>query len=147
MTKKSLCLMNHRNLLGLFRGRHRRCSVKKGAPKKFPNFTGKYLCWSLFLIKHSGQKLHEKETPTLAFSCKICEIFKNIYESLLLFVSPQNTIANSSGEFGLDETLTDSIVSIFFKHNNFISSNAAISLIYKLQNVSLTFQLSFLLNF
>ena len=70
-----------------------------------------------------------------------------ICERLLLFVSPQNTIANSSGEFGLDETLTDSIVSIFFKHNNFISSNAAISLIYKLQNVSLTFQLSFLLNF
>ena len=34
-------------------------------------------------------------------------ILKNIYERLLLFVSRQNTIANSSGEFGPDETLTE----------------------------------------
>ena len=30
-----------------------------------------------------------------------------ICEGLLLFVSPQNTITNSSGEFGLDETSTE----------------------------------------
>ena len=29
----------------------RRCSVKKGAIKDFANFTGKHLCWSLFLIQ------------------------------------------------------------------------------------------------
>ena len=46
-----LMLMNHRDLLGLFRSSHRRCSVKKGVLKKFANFTGKHLCWSLFLIK------------------------------------------------------------------------------------------------
>ena len=34
-------------------------------------------------------------------------ILKNICEKLLLFVSPQNNIANSSGEFGLDKTLTE----------------------------------------
>ena len=39
-----------------------------------------------------------------------------ICERLLLFVSPQNTIANSSGEFGLDETSTERKVSIFLKH-------------------------------
>ena len=33
------------------RSSHRRCSVKKGVFKNFPNFTGKHLCQSLFLIK------------------------------------------------------------------------------------------------
>ena len=53
-------------------------------------------------------------------------VLKNIYERLLLFVSPQNTITNSGGGFGLDETSTECKVSIFFKRNNFIQSNAAI---------------------
>ena len=77
-------------------------------------------------------------------------ILKNICERMLLFVSPQNTIANSSGAFALDETLIECKVSIFFKHNNFIRSNAAISFICNhiiLNNVFLTFQLTFLLNF
>ena len=30
---------------------HRRCSVKRGVIKNCANFTGKHLCWSLFLIK------------------------------------------------------------------------------------------------
>ena len=64
-------------------------------------------------------------------SYEICEIFKarflkNIYERLLLFLVPQNTIANSGGEFGLDETSTECKVSIFFKRNNFFQSNAVI---------------------
>ena len=29
---------------------HRRCSVKQGVLKSFVNFTGKHLCWSLYLI-------------------------------------------------------------------------------------------------
>ena len=33
------------------RSSHWRCSVKKGVPKNFVNFTGNHLCWSLFLIK------------------------------------------------------------------------------------------------
>ena len=33
------------------RNNHRRCSVKKGVLENFTNFTGKLLCWSLFLIK------------------------------------------------------------------------------------------------
>ena len=43
--------------------------LKIGVLKNFANFTGKHLCWSLFLI----------ETPTQVFSCKICEIFKNFF--------------------------------------------------------------------
>ena len=38
-----------------------------------------------------------------------------ICEKLLLFVSSQNTITNSRGEFVLDETPGESKVSIFFK--------------------------------
>ena len=30
---------------------HQRCSVKKDVLKNFANFTGRHLCWSLFLIK------------------------------------------------------------------------------------------------
>ena len=35
-------------------------------------------------------------------------ILRNICEELLLFVSPQNTIANNRGAFALGETLTES---------------------------------------
>ena len=42
-------------------------------------------------------------------------ILKNICERLVLFVSPQNTITNSGGEFGLDDTSTECKVSIFLK--------------------------------
>ena len=40
-------------------------------------------------------------------------MLKNIFERMLLFVSPQNTITNSGGEFGLDDTSTEGKVSIF----------------------------------
>ena len=40
-------------------------------------------------------------------------ILQNIWERLLLFISPQNNITNSGGEFGLDETSTKCHVSIF----------------------------------
>ena len=48
---------------------------KTGALKNFANFTGKYLCWSLFLIKLPLQ-LYQKQTPTQTF---FCEIFKNTF--------------------------------------------------------------------
>ena len=40
-------------------------------------------------------------------------ILQNIWERLFLFVSPQITITNSGGEFGLDENSTECKVSIF----------------------------------
>ena len=88
--------MNHR-YLGLFRSSHRSYSVEKCALKNFANFLGKHLCWSLFFNSVAGTNF-------------ICE-------RLLLFVSPQNTIKNSSGEFGLDQTSTECKVSIFLKTN------------------------------
>ena len=51
MTRASLRhTMKHSDFLDLFRSSHRRCSVKKAVLKNFANFTGKHLCWSLFLI-------------------------------------------------------------------------------------------------
>ena len=49
--------------------RHWRCSIKKGIPKNFANFTGKHMYWSLFLTL--------KEIPIQVFLCEICQIFKN----------------------------------------------------------------------
>ena len=84
------------------------------------------------------------------FSYEICETFKKVYfeehlRRLPLFVSPQNTITDRGDKSGLDDTSAE--YKVFFKRGNFIQSNAAIKFICKLKKVSLTFQLTFLLNF
>ena len=117
MTRASLRhTMNHRDLLGLFRSSHRRCSIKKGVLKNFANFTGKHLCWSLFLITDLQARNFIKKILLQCFLIKLLRtpILKNICERLLLFVSPQNTITNSGGEFGLNETSTECKVSTSF---------------------------------
>ena len=50
---------------------HPEVSCKKDVLRYFAEFTGKHLCQSLFFIK--------KETLGQMFSCKFCEIFKNIF--------------------------------------------------------------------
>ena len=48
--------------------------------KNFATFTGKQLCWNLFLIKLQSWRtatLVKKKTPTRVFSCEYYEIFKN----------------------------------------------------------------------
>ena len=52
---------------------------KVGVLKNSANFTGKDLYWNLFLIKWQPEGLQTlfKKTPTQAFSCEICEIFKD----------------------------------------------------------------------
>ena len=148
MAKKSLRhTINEKDLLDLFRSSHERCSIRKGVLKNFANFTGKHLCWSLLqTCNFIKKRLQHWCFPVKLAKFLRTSILKKICERLLQFVSPQNTIANSSGEFRLDDTLTGCKVS-FIKQNNSIRSNAAISIIYKLKNVSLTFQLTFLLNF
>ena len=58
-----------------------RSSVRKGIPKNLGNFTGRHMCWSLFLIKlqlqFSGSATLLKQTPTLVFSCEIYKLLKN----------------------------------------------------------------------
>ena len=48
-----------------------------GVLKNFVIFTGKHLCWRLFLIKLQACKFIEKRTPTLVFSFACYESFQN----------------------------------------------------------------------
>ena len=55
--------------------------MKKGVFKSFANFTGKYLWWSLFLIKvqaFRAETLLKRDSNAFG-SCEIREIFKNTY--------------------------------------------------------------------
>ena len=54
---------------------------KIGILKSFANFTGRHLCWRLFLknLQTEGLQLHKKKTPTQVFSCEVCEIYKNTF--------------------------------------------------------------------
>ena len=114
--------MNRRDLVGLFRSSHR-CSVKKGILKNFANFTGKHKCWSLLQARNFiKKKLQHWCFPVKFAKILRTSILKNICERLILFNSPQNTMANSTGELGLVS---------FIKQNNFIQSNATLSFIYK----------------
>ena len=60
-------------------------------------------------------------------------ILQNIWERLLLFVSPQNNITNSGGEFGLDETSAECNVNIqlhLIKELQFLHSIKCSHIIY-----------------
>ena len=62
-----------------------------GVPKNFVLFTGKYLCWSLFLIKLQACKFIEKRLQHWCFPLHVKKIFrtpilKNIREQLLLII-------------------------------------------------------------
>ena len=66
-----MTLLNHKKQpTGVF--------CKKGVLKSFTNFTGKHLCWSLFLIKSQALRpatlLKSESNAGLS-----CEIFKNTY--------------------------------------------------------------------
>ena len=116
MTRASLRhTLNHRDLLGLFRSSHRRSFVKKGVLKNFANFARIYLCWNLaagLQVCNSVKKILQHWCFPMKFAKFLrTTILRNICERLLLFVSPQNTIKNSGGEFELDETSTECKVS------------------------------------
>ena len=49
---------------------------KKGVRKDFAKFTGKQLCWSLFLVRRSAG-LSKRDSNTGVFLWIFCEIFKN----------------------------------------------------------------------
>ena len=71
------------------RNSHQRCSVKKGLLKNFANFTGKHLCWSLFLIELLDfiKTLSKRDSNTGVFLWNVkflkTLILKNIFERLL----------------------------------------------------------------
>ena len=70
------------------RSSQRRCSVKKAVLKIFANFTGKHLCWSLFLIKLQAnlikKRLQQRYFPVNFAKFFRTPILKNICEQLLL---------------------------------------------------------------
>ena len=54
-------------------------SKKKCDLKSFANFTGKHLCQRFFLIMLQATTLVKKRLRHRCFSCKFCEVLKNIY--------------------------------------------------------------------
>ena len=58
------------------RSSHQRCSIEKAVLRNFSIFSGKHLCWSLFLIQACN---FIKRDSNKVFSCEYCEIFKNTY--------------------------------------------------------------------
>ena len=61
------------------RSSHRRCFVKKGALKNFSNFTGKCLCWNLFLIKLQASwpaTLLKRDSNASFFFCEIAKFWR-----------------------------------------------------------------------
>ena len=63
------------------RSRRSQIFFKVGVLKNFTDFTGKHLCWSVFLIKLKAFRPATllKKTPTQVLCCEICETYKNTY--------------------------------------------------------------------
>ena len=56
---------------------------QKRCSENYAIFTGKCLCWSLFLIKLQAYNFIKKEIPTQEFSYEYCKIFKKVlYKTL-----------------------------------------------------------------
>ena len=66
-------LFNHSKHIIQVESSHR-CSMKKAILNNFTIFTGKCLCWSLFLIKNFKATLSKRDAYTAVF-CEYCGIF------------------------------------------------------------------------
>ena len=75
-----------------------RSPVKQGVLKNFPNFAGKNLCWSLFLINLEfwAPKTLLKKTQAQVFSCEIYKPFKNNYFQEHLWTSASASLFGDS---------------------------------------------------
>ena len=51
--------------------------MTKAVLKNFAIFTGKYLCWSLFLVKNFKTNLLKRNSNTSAFFVNIAELFRS----------------------------------------------------------------------
>ena len=60
-------------MLIIFRSIHRRCFVKKCVRKKFANFIGKHLCWSLFWSSSTGVFVWNLQNFQEHLFWRICE--------------------------------------------------------------------------
>ena len=67
------------------RSSHRRCSINKAVFKNSAIFTGKHLCWSIFLIKQIIKiRLQHRDFPGNIAKFLRTPVLKNIYKQLLL---------------------------------------------------------------
>ena len=62
------------------------CSIKKALLKNLAIFTGKHLCWSLFLRNFIKKRLHHKYFPENIVELLRIPIMKSICERLLLYI-------------------------------------------------------------
>ena len=92
--------------VAVYRGIHRRYSVKKGVLRNFAKFTGKHLCQILFSDK--------KETLAQVFTCEYCEISKNTFS-----IEHSQTTASEYSWQSSPTTPTSSIFSFNFKHQGY----------------------------
>ena len=60
------------------------CSIKKAVLKNLAIFTGKHLCWSLFLINFIKKRLHHEYFPENIAELLRIPIIKSICERLLI---------------------------------------------------------------
>ena len=83
-----------RNLINFGRSTYRKCSVKKGVLKIFPNFIGNYPCWSLFFLPGlKACKFMKKRLQHWLFPVKFAKflrtaVLKDICERRILFSEP-----------------------------------------------------------
>ena len=68
------------------RSSHSKPFFKTGVLKHFAIFTGKHLCWSLFIIN---------ETPTHVFSCEYYEIFKSSFLYKITLVAASGDVSKT----------------------------------------------------
>ena len=66
------------------RSTHQNCSVKKGVLKSFAIFTGKHLCWSLFLNIVAGLQVFWWSLPISCLHCKLLFISANVSSIALI---------------------------------------------------------------
>ena len=97
-------------------------------PQRSPGFAQKQPP-ELFCRKTCSQKFHKfpRKTPELESLFNSVASRNFICERLFLFVSPQKTITNSSGEFGLDET---SKISIFLKRTEAVALRCSVKKVF-----------------
>ena len=74
------------------RSSHSKLFFKTGVLKHFAIFTGKHLCWSLFIIN---------ETPTHVFSCEYYEIFKSSFLYKITLVAASGDVSKTVKKDGM----------------------------------------------
>ena len=111
------------------RSSHQRCSVKKSCSSKFRNINRERPVLESLLDKvgsFQGYNFTKNKTPTQVFSCKYCEIFKNICERLLLCLtefSEQLVFREAIFQNSLSNIFISNFYFTFVSINTFISLN------------------------